>query len=234
MLFDYFDLIRIVNLKHRKDRRREMEAELGKVGLLGDPRVSFFEAITTPDSGPFRRTGSHGAFLSHLALLKEARGQSILILQDDCDFLLPDILDYKLPDCDVFYGGYSASDPQKPHDSDIIGAHFMGFSGRAASAAVDYLERYTRDDFEPDPRASKEPGYDSTIRPPIDGALVWFRRAHPEYKTVFASLGFQRPSKTDIGDQKWFDRLPLVRDVAKWARKTLRRRPDAGGRSVFR
>jgi len=236
MLFHDFECIWVVNLPHRKDRRAEMESQLAKVGLLGDPRVKFFEALSFEDAGPFRRVGSHGAFKSHLALLSRAEGPT-LILQDDCDFLLPAVLDYELPpDWDIFYGGYVATDPENPEAGDIIGAHFMGFSGRAAKAAAAYLTAYLEPNFQPDPRASREPGFDPAFRPPIDGALVWFRRAHPELRTVFAMLGMQRASRTDIGDQKWFDKLPLIRGLAELTRKVLRRwrRADGGRSYVFR
>lgn len=226
-LFDSFDRIRVVNLATRPDRRAEMELQLSRVGLLGDPRVEFFEALAYAERGPFLRTGSHGAFMSHLALLREAAatGQSILILQDDCDFILPDIQGYVIPEgWDIFYGGYHASDPGDLPNSDIIGAHFMGFSPRAANAAVKYLSDYLDPTFPPDSLAATQPGFDPAIRPPIDGAFVWFRRAHPDLRTVFAMLGVQRPSRTDIGDQRWFDKVPGLRQLAEAARRFLRRR----------
>ena len=225
-VFAAFDRIRIVNLPARRDRRAEMEAQLARVGLLGDPRVAFFDAVACSDPGPFLRTGSHGAFKSHIALLQEAAaaGQSMLILQDDCDFILPDIETYRLPDeWDVFYGGYYASDPEDLHNSDIIGAHFMGFSPRAAHAAVEYFAGYLEPGFPPDPQAAAQPGFNPAIRPPIDGGLVWFRRAHPELRTEFALLGLQRSSRTDIGHQRWFDKVPGLRSLAEFARKLRRR-----------
>ena len=225
-VFASFDRIRIVNLASRRDRRTEMEEQLSRVGLLGDPRVEFFEALSYPDPGPFRRIGSRGAFMSHLALLREAAAaqQSILILQDDCDFIFPDIYSYEMTGAaDVFYGGYDASDPDDLASSDIIGAHFMGFSPRAVIAATDYLTRYLGPGFSPDALAASHPGFDPAIRPPIDGAMVWFRRAHPELRTVFAMLGVQRSSRTDIGDQRWFDKVPGLRSVAESTRKFMRR-----------
>lgn len=228
MPFDKFDRIRVINLRHRKDRRSEMEAQLARVGLLGDPRVEFHVASAPAEPGPFSSRGAHGCFLSHHTLLKEAAeaGQSVLILEDDCDFLR-DSATYALPDFDVFYGGYTASDPRNPADSEIIGAHFMGYSARAAQAAAKYLTDYLRPDFPPDPKAAAEPGYNPAIRPPIDGALVWFRRAHPELRTVFATLGVQRASRTDIGEQRWFDRIPGLRAIAGLARKAVRSLPAA-------
>lgn len=225
-IFASFDRIRIVNLASRADRRAEMEQQLSRVGLLDDPRVEFFGALSYSEPGPFLRSGSHGAFMSHLALLQEAAaaGQSILILQDDCDFLLPDIADHVPSEAwDVFYGGYEASNPDDLHGSEIIGAHFMGFSPRAAAAAVDYLSDFLDPGFPPDPVAAAEANFDPAIRPPIDGALVWFRRAHPELRTVFAMLGVQRSSRTDIGDQRWFDKVPGLRRLAEAARRIRRR-----------
>jgi glycosyl transferase family 25 len=225
-LFAAFDRIRIINLHHRTDRRAEMTRELRKVALEADPRVAFFPAIAPVDTGPFASKGYHGSFRSHLALLEEAAsaGESILILEDDCDFLLQAITEYPpLDNWDIFYGGYEASEPGNPEQSDIIGAHFMGFSARAAPIAADYLRDFLTPDFVPDARAAMQPGFNPAIRPPIDGAYVWLRRAHPELVTVFAFLGMQRPSRTDIGVTRWFDRIPVVRDVAEYLRRVRRR-----------
>ncbi|WP_432199772.1 hypothetical protein ACRAQ7_08695 [Erythrobacter sp. W53] len=221
-LFAAFDQIRIVNLASRTDRRAEMERELASVGLRDDPRVAFFPAISCEDSGPFLRKGSNGAFQSHLTLLRGAAeaGQSILIFQDDCDFLAAEMAKYTLPDrWDIFYGGYVASDPDNLATSDIIGAHFMGFSPQAAKTAAEYLTRYLEPDFPLDAQAAAKPGFDPAIRPPIDGAFVWMRRAHPELVTCFAMLGVQRRSRTDIGDQRVWDQIPVVRTLAGIARR---------------
>jgi len=220
--FAAFDAIAIVNRTDRPDRRNDMVRMFEQYGLADDPRVRFFPAVVTTQSAPFRRAGSRGAFLSHLTLLREAAGkqQTILILQDDCEFLPGEIETYRPPaNWDIFYGGYVASDPDNPHDSDIIGAHFMGFSPRAAEVAVDYLTRYLEPDFPSDPQAAAQPGYDPAIRPPIDGAFVWMRRAHPELVTIFRMLGVQRASRTDIGDSKVYDRIPVVRSIAERARR---------------
>jgi hypothetical protein len=56
-LFDGFDRIRIVNLESRADRRREMERQLARVGLSGDPRVEFFKAIRTANPARFDAPG---------------------------------------------------------------------------------------------------------------------------------------------------------------------------------
>lgn len=223
-MFDRFDSIRIINLPHRRDRRREMVEQLRRVGLEGNPKVSFYAAVRPAEAGLFSSIGAHGCFLSHLGILKDAAGGSILILEDDCDFA-PSAAKTVLPDdLDIFYGGVlSASNPENLHDSDIIGAHCMGFSARAAALAADYLAAFFAPDFRPDQQAAQDPGYNPAIRPMPDGAYVWFRRAHPELKTMFARppIAFQRSSRTDIAELRFYDRLPLLRPAASIARRVL-------------
>jgi glycosyl transferase, family 25 len=224
-IFGAFDTVRIINLVHRTDRAADMRKQLRRVGMADDPRVAFFAAISSKDAAPFNSPGGRGGFLSYMTLLQQAAAadQSILIFEDDCDFLLPAIYDYRPPaDMDVFYGGYVASNPDDLYDSDIIGAHFMGFSARAAKAAAAYFEHLLTPDFVGDARAMAQPDYDPAIRPLTDGALVWMRRAHPELKTEFAMLGIQRASRTDIGHQRFFDRIPVLRDVVELARRVRR------------
>lgn len=222
-VFDTFERIRVINLPKRRDRRLEMERQLKKVGLLGDPRVAFFPAIACNNPGKFASSGAHGNFLSFRHVLREAvdANQSVLILEDDCNFRIHELLDYRLNrPCDVFYGGYHASNPDDLHQSDIIGAHFMGFSKRGATVAALYLDRYLSADLELDRVAVSEPHFDPAIRPPTDGAFVWMRRAYPDLTTEFAMLSYQRSSRTDIGDQRLFDRISLVRNIAGFARRT--------------
>lgn len=222
-VFSSYDRIQIVNLPHRTDRRRQMEREIATVNV--SVPVSYFPAIKMEDPGPFMRVGSHGAYLSHLEILKgaAARGESVLILQDDCQFL-PEARAYQLPaGTDIFYGGYSASDPDDLHGSTIIGAHFMGFSAAAAIKAANYLEALLDPAFPPEPAAARVPGFNPAIRPPIDGSLVWFRRLHPELRTEFAMLSTQRSSPTDIGDLSLIDKLPIPR----WAAGILRKARSA-------
>jgi glycosyl transferase family 25 len=221
MLFDQFDRIRIVSLPERIDRRKLMALELQKAGLSGDPRVKFFDALRMSGAGLFRSAGSHGCYHSHLQLMYEAsdEGHSILILEDDCKFL-PGISEYALPKLwDVFYGGYYPKNPDDLHGTEIVGSHFMGFSAQAAKKASVYLENLLDPKFPPDPEAANESDFNPAIRPPIDGAYVWFRRAHPELTTVFELLSVQRPSRSDIAPPKFYDRLPILRTAARLARQ---------------
>ena len=212
MIFDRFDRVRIINLANRPDRRRETEAELARIGVAVDgKRVAFFNACTVDHSGGFYSKGAHGCYLSHLSILEE--GGSVLILEDDCDFssALPS---FACGDFDILYGGYDALTPENLQASDIVGAHMMGYSAETSLQ----VGRYFRKLLVPDFRNNVPP-------PPADAAIIWFRRAHPDIKTVFAvpPLSFQRPSRTDIGPAKLFDRLPLIREAASLARKTKRK-----------
>ena len=233
-IFDQFDVIRVVNLVERADRRREMDAQFRAVGLLGDPRIAYFPAIRADGPGMFRRVGSHGNFLARIALFKEACRQnaSILILEDDCNFLIPEIFEARLSEgWDIFYGGYEMVGDRAPQDSELIGSHFMAFSARAATLGADYLTRYLQPDFEPDPVAAADPGYDPAIRPPIDGAMVWMRRAYPDLSTVFERVSVQRSSRSDVSGGKAIDRVPVIRELAGFARQVRNRLSGRRGMS---
>lgn len=226
-LFDAFDSIRILNLPERSDRRREMLAELAKFGLSDDERVSFFPGSRRTDPGPFASAGEHGCYLSHLALLKaaSAEDETVLVLEDDCDFL-PEAADYVVAEeWDIFYGGYTAEEPDNLETSNMIGAHCMGYSPRAVKAFASYLEGLLQPGFEPDALAVARGNYEPGVNPPFDGAIVWFRRAHPEMKTVFAQIAVQRSSRSDIASGNLLDRtLPAAASAARKAKNWLRKR----------
>jgi glycosyl transferase family 25 len=61
--------------------------------------------------------------------------------------------------------------------------------------------------------------------PPIDGAYVHFRKAHPEVRAAFAlpQVAVQRQSPSDIALGR-YDRIPFVATLARIARKLNRRR----------
>jgi glycosyl transferase family 25 len=180
------------------------------VGLDGDPRVSFFPAIRPTDAGTFTSIGAHGVYQSQLAILREAAatGKSVLILEDDCNFTSAARNFEFGSDWEIFYGGYYATDPNNLTTSDIVGAHMMGFTAKAAGQICAYLDTLR---FE-------------GIHPPIDAAYIWFRRAHPDVPTRFAvpPLGVQRASRSDIADLRFYDRIPLLRPVIELARRLKR------------
>jgi glycosyl transferase family 25 len=212
-LFACYDRVAVVNLPTRTDRRRRIARELG---ALGCHKWELFEAIKRADAGPFRKVGSHGAYLSHLALLESAaeRNQSILILQDDCTFL-PSARSVRPSSAtDIFYGGYLAySEPNRPEVSDIIGAHCMGFSARIAPLAAAYLRRRLHEERD---------------LPPIDGTLVQFRRESTDDVTSeFKLIAMQSSSRSDVSPGA-MDKLPMVsgliqplRSLKTFSRKLL-------------
>ena len=121
--------------------------------------------------------------------------------------------DYIIPDCDIFYGGYYAANPSKLMTSDIIGSHMMGYFKPNEVGA------YLRKTLEcPSSRGNVPP-------PPVDAAIVWYRRAHPDARIAFADpvLAHQRPSKTDVGPPSVIDRLPVAANLARALKRVLRR-----------
>lgn len=210
MLFNQFDQVRIISLAHRKDRRREMTDQLNKVGVeIDGRRVAFFDACKVKNRGRFYSAGARGCFLSHMNVLETASG-SILVLEDDCDFT-SEAAQYIVPKCDIFYGGYLASDPADIQASDITGAHMMGYFN------PNHVGAYFRHILE------NEEARDHRDMPVPDGAAVWYRRAYPEAVTVFApvSLADQRPSRTDVADPHWIDRIRIAGTVARKIKRLI-------------
>jgi glycosyl transferase family 25 len=210
-LFEVYDVVRIVNLPSRADRRRAMQGELRRIGLFGDPRIAFFPAFAPEVSEPWRSRGERGCFLSHLAILKAAReaGQSVLILEDDCDFTDAAFDADWGKGSDIFYGGFGALNYSDLHASDVQGSHCMGFRASVVAPLVEFLEQLAQGE----------------APPPIDGAYVRFRRAHPELRTSFAlpQVAVQRQSPSDIAVGR-FDRSWPLAFLAGIARKLNRRR----------
>jgi glycosyl transferase family 25 len=210
MLFEHFDAVRIINLKHRADRRAQMQDELRRLGADADPRVAFFDACRFDTAGTFTSIGARGVYHSHLTILEEAaaRGTGVLILEDDVDFTAAAGATALPSGWQIFYGGHYAAQPHDLHNSGIIGAHCMGFRADVIPALAVYLRGLLALDD----------------HPPIDGAYVWFRRAHPDVVTHFAvpPIANQRPSRTDIAAQRFFDRWPGLREAAGLARRGKR------------
>jgi len=184
-LLSAYDMVRVVSLANRIDRRHRLDLELARSNLF----VEYFHGIVRLERGPFLKVGSHGAFLSHLALLKQAaaKHESVLILQDDCTFLPRRELQTDPSLFDIWYGGWDSLDDKPVEVSVLAGAHCMGFSARAASAAADYLERRYKNWC----TGSKE-------LPPIDGMLNEFRWHHRTMTACFEKVAIQRSSRSDM------------------------------------
>jgi hypothetical protein len=235
-LTEYFQRIYVINLPQRRDRRREMARQLRMIGTgFSSTGVRLFEAVRPSSPEDFPSIGARGAFLSHLKILQEASAQQlqkILIFEDDLDFIHDFsskigavVEELKSEDWSMFYGGYVLPDSSQPQSGRAVTladpslriqtAHFVAFRGPAIAEAVSYLEALLT-----------RPGGDPRGGPMhVDGAYSWFRQAHPEHLTLLATpqLGFQRSSRSDIHDLRWFDRVPGVRHTVAGLRQLRNR-----------
>lgn len=232
-LLDCFGRIVVINLPERADRRRGLDAELRKLGLsLDHPDVHIFAAIRPAGPEGFPSTGAHGAFRSHLGVMErmlEKGWDRALVLEDDMAFApgaaarLPGLAAALAGrDWGLVYG-HPGDQPARtpapdaaglvtlPPDLGLIQLHFLGLGRSAAEIAVPMLRAMlTR------PAGSPEGGPMH-----VDGALNWVRAANPALPALAISpaIATQRPSRSDIADPRWFDRLPLLRDLAVAARR---------------
>lgn len=214
-----FDCILVLNLPFRHDRRLEIEGELNKIGLsLTDSSAEILSASRFADSANFDSVGARGCFDSHLRALKTAynrKSRAVLILEDDCDFvddiqnILQSVLHHlAVTQWSIFYGGHlsklATSDDCRginkiASNESLSGSHFIAVNGTAIPALIEYLEVMR----------GREPG--SPLGGPmhVDGAYSWFRKDNPKYETWVADpqIGYQRPSRTDIHDLKFYDKV---------------------------
>ena len=224
-----FEQVFVINLPYRADRRREMSVQLARIGLGFDsPSVTLFPAVRPDDAGGFDSIGARGCFMSHLHVLRAAAGSgSVLVLEDDLDFVAD--VDRSLPTAiaalpsswGIFYGG--CREQFEPTDGPVRRAaplqalgtsHFVAFNGHVVSTLVDYLEAIL----------SRPPGHAEGGPMHVDGAYSNFRRDHPDLETYVAApqLGYQRSSRTDIHHSPWFDRVPVLQQLAQLARRLRR------------
>jgi glycosyl transferase, family 25 len=228
-LTSIFEHIYIINLPYRTDRRAEMAGQLALIGLSFEhPQVTLFPAIRPDEAGDWPTIGTKGCFFSQIAVLAEAiraGHQSILILEDDLDwsqtFLATpaaDIGAWQDAPWDFLHAGLDPSTetdhavrlhPVTP-DTPLILAHFIGLRGPIIGELHDYLTAITQR-----PLGSPEGGPMH-----VDGAHLWYRRAHPHRRTMIGQprLALQRWSRTDIHALGWKDRLPVVRQLVGVAR----------------
>jgi glycosyl transferase family 25 len=223
---DYFERIFIINLPARTDRQAEIAAELKAIRLsLDDANLELFHAVRPDAPEGFPSIGARGCFMSHLGVLRTAQQlglQRVAIFEDDLDFAadfnarIASIIErLESTNWSMFYGGYHMARAFRgpalgglveSQPDELIGAtHFVVFQGEAISAAVHYLETIMgRPAGDPDGGPMH-----------VDGAYNWFRRANPQFKTVLVTpeLGFQRASRTDIHELRWYDTTPLARNA---------------------
>jgi glycosyl transferase family 25 len=226
-LLAMFDQVRIINLVDRLDRRREVTAEINRIGGF-DERVTFYPARRPTDPAGFPNAGARGCFESHLTALREAQAanvRTLLILEDDFDFVqdIETIGDRILKqlaatDWNFFYGSHQLEAQGReglalvPHDEGVLTTAFVAIDRRAIDLLVDWLAAL----------ALRPPGSPDYGPMHVDGAYSVFRRLHPELKTraAFPPLGYQRSSRSDITETGMFlDRFALTRPIASFLRR---------------
>jgi hypothetical protein len=204
----------VINLTHRTDRRAEMEKELASVGWGAE----FFPAIRPSDAGAFPSVGARGCFLSHLSILKQASQtglQRLTILEDDLSFVddFPRSWSTALgslrgADWSIFYPGHLLSDlpPGLSRLDPTLGVrctHFMVINGNAISPIITGLEAIL----------ARPAGHPNGGPMHVDGAYSTIRRQNDDLPTFAYSpqLGYQRPSRSDVANTRWFDRIDALK-----------------------
>lgn len=232
-LIDTFGRIIVINLPDRADRRREIDGELRRVGLsLDHPAVELFTAQRPTEAAGFPSIGAHGAFRSHLGVMERVIAQGwerALVLEDDMAFShgfaqrLPTLAAALQGRKWAMLYGHPGDKPSQtpapeadglielPADLGLIQLHFFGLTRDFALIAVPMLRAMlTRPEGSPDGGPMH-----------VDGALNWVRRAHPEQiaLAVAPQIAQQRASRSDIAGVRWYDRLPVVRNLSGLVRR---------------
>jgi GR25 family glycosyltransferase involved in LPS biosynthesis len=235
-LLDYFQGIYIINLPSRTDRLREIDVQLKKIGLsLDHPNIQVFAAIRPDDAGEFESIGARGCFLSHLGVLKDASRrqlETVLVFEDDLDFSADFLAridslieELKTTDWAIYYGGHQLSKHLAKTNQEalveinseltVVTSHFIGFRQSVIDRLIVYLEQIlTR------PAGSPECGPMH-----VDGAYSWFRKENPDVRVLLSvpALGYQRMSRTDIHDLKWYDQIMVINTLTNLVRKLIRK-----------
>jgi glycosyl transferase, family 25 len=216
------DSVYVINLERRADRRKEMQKELTRVGW----NATFFPAIEPPSSAGFESIGARGCFLSHLSVLKAARGacvERLVVLEDDVNFGRDfnqrwQALATELSSLDwsICYPGHAILNLPPTLSllsagTSVMCSHFIAINGPALDPIVRGLESIL----------SRPAGHPDGGPMHVDGAYSTIRAQNPVLKTYAAwpVLGYQRSSRTDVRRGRWFDRLPFAQPVIGAMRK---------------
>jgi len=227
---ELFDRVEIINLVKRKDRKSQVLEQLMRLGYSVDKKkIHLFEAIQPETNGEFPSIGARGCFESHLNILKKAEKdgvRNLLIIEDDlnfsdeigdlsCDFYtLLDNNDWSFAYLAHHYDTGEGVPPRglvRLRETDLIKCtHLIGISGTILTDLVKYLEKM-----------KMRNGGDPLGGPMhVDGAYNWYRKdSHCGTVIAVPPLGYQRSSRSDIADVKFYDRLPILRSIINYLRK---------------
>jgi hypothetical protein len=212
----------VINLEHRTDRRKAMQKQLSRIGWHGE----FFSAIRPDNPAGFPSIGAHGCFLSHLEILRRARDANtklLVILEDDLDFAEDFAGRWRTATAEleknawsIFYPGHGIDHLPSgltmiPSGRGVPCTHFMVINGDAIADIVVGLEAIL----------SRPAGHPLGGPMHVDGAYSTIRSRNASLTTYayFPVLGHQRPSRTDVGEVKWFDRVGALGPIVSFARK---------------
>jgi glycosyl transferase, family 25 len=212
----------VINLVHRSDRRIAMHRQLLRIGW----DAQFFRGIRPDSAADFPSIGARGCFLSHLSVLKkalDARVQQLVVLEDDVNFAPEFAERWKFSmsrlatqEWSIFYPGHPIDDlppglSRIAPDMAVQCTHFMLINGPAISTLIGGLEKIL----------SRPAGHPRGGPMHLDGAYSTLRAQNHALATYayFPALGYQRPSRTDVGNLKWFDRVRMLTPIVDIARK---------------
>ncbi|MCG8586441.1 MAG: hypothetical protein MI757_17165 [Pirellulales bacterium] len=225
--FDFFDRTYIINLPDRRDRRRQVLAEVAAAAGGDVPnKVEIFPAVRPDDALDFENLGARGNVISHREAIRradEAGCQRVLILEDDVVFRhvwrergAEIRAELESNRWHVAYLGHlgELNDENPPFlrsgDAELIGAHCYALARPIFRPFIEFLEIIeTRPAGHPD----GGPMF-------FDGALNFFRKRERSPTLIATpSLAKQRPSRNDCHDTAWFDRTPGVRQLVQFLRR---------------
>lgn len=199
-----------------------MQKQLSLVGW----RAEFFPAIKPKCAAGFPSIGARGCFLSHLAVLKSAydvHAQRLIIIEDDVNFAADFVERWKIAMSElqtrswsIFYPGHTF-DTLPPGlsvvspNTGVRCTHFMVINRDAIPRLIAGLEQIL----------SRVPGDPSGGPMHVDGAYSTIRNKDLSLTTYAycPTLAYQRPSRTDVGDLQWFDRVGMLTPIVNVARR---------------
>jgi glycosyl transferase family 25 len=229
-LTDTFALTRVVNLPARKDRYREISAQLNALGMpFATGKVELFPAVCPSEAAGFTNAAVRGCYLSHLEILRDARDRgvtSVLMIEDDLHVQPQDVEELSriaAQLADRFWGiaylGHFHPTPPAatpgwlPFDGELRTSHFYAVHSSVFDRLIAYLEACL----------TRPPGDPVGGPMEYDGALNMFRRWNPDVVTLIAqpSLGGQRSSRSDIHPGR-LEQLPGAGSVISLLRRAKR------------
>lgn len=222
-LLRQFDLVRIISLRERSDRRRETLAEFAAAGVdTARYPIEFYLADRPSSQGTFPTLGARGSFCSHRETVRQAidaGAHSVLVFEDDVFLrrIEPRAIDALVAAMsstpwDIIYFGYlqperfPVAGPLTPWEGPTIGGHFYGLRGQYMRDMVTFMDACER----------RPPGHPDGGPMFRDGAYNFYAAHHPELRRFLSwpNLAGQRSSRTDLHSNAIFDRSRLLRPLA--------------------